>query len=127
MAVMDLVTGTATRSLPQPKKPDGYSEELFQRGTVRRMASGVLVREATSTTVFRRFTLQWVYLTASQVGIVNNAIADMDDGSTATFTNPQGSNYTVVLAEDSFPQWAITTDGAGAFRYSGSIVLEQNS
>jgi hypothetical protein len=127
MAVMDLVTGGGTRSLPQPKKPDGYTEELFQRGTVRRMASGVLVREATSTTVFRRFTIEWVYLNPTQLGIVNNAVADMDDGSTASFTNPQGTTYTVVLAEDSFPTWKITTDGAGTFRYSGRLILEQNS
>ena len=29
--------------------------------------------------------------------MVNNAICDIDDGSTATFTNPSGTNYTVVL------------------------------
>jgi len=124
MAVMDLVTGVTTRALPQPKK-NGYHEEQFQRGTVRRMASGVLVREATSTTVFRRITIEWVYLTAAQVGVVNNAIADIEDGSTATFTNPSGTNYTVVLGENGFPNWQITTVPGGAFRYTGKIVLEQ--
>lgn len=127
MAAMDLVTSAATRSLPQPRKPDGYREVLWQRGTTRRMASGVLVREVTSSTLFRRFEIEWAYLTVTQVGVVNNAVADMDDGSTATFTNPQGTNYTVVLAEDSFPTWDIVTVAGGAFRYSGRLILEQST
>jgi hypothetical protein len=127
MAVMDLVTGAATRSLPYPKSPDGYQEELFQRGTAHRMASGALVREATSTTVFRRFTLDWQNITSTQWGVVNSAVADMDDGSTASFTNPQGSTYTVVLGEEGFPTWTVTAAAGGVFRYSGTLVLEQNS
>lgn len=126
MAAMDLVTGVATRSLPQPAQEE-YTEELFQRGSARRMASGVLVREVTSSTLFRRFSLSWKYLTATQVGVVNSAVADIDDGSTATFTNPQGTSYTVVLAENGFPTWTVRTVAGGAFRYSGTLVLEQNS
>jgi hypothetical protein len=125
MAAMDLVTSGGTRALPQPIQDD-YTEELFQRGSTRRMASGILVREITSSTVFRRFKITWKLLTSSQWGVVNNVCTDMDDGSTATFTNPQGTNYTVVLAENGFPEWKVRTV-ASEFRYSGTLILEQNS
>lgn len=126
MAVMDLVTGSATRALPQPKK-DGYIEELWQRGTTRRMASGVLVREVTNSTLFRRFEIEWVALNPTQWGVVNSAVADMDDGSSATFTSPQGTSYTVVLAEGGMPQWRVNTAANGTFIYSGTLKLEQSA
>jgi len=125
MAIMDLVTGTATRALPQPMQ-NGYTVEIWTRGKAHRMASGALVRERTSATMLRRFTIEWVYLTSAQRGVVDNAVTDMLDGSTATFYPPDGSSYTVVLAEDELPEWKIAkVKGNTEFRYSGKLKLEQ--
>jgi hypothetical protein len=127
MAVWDLVTGVTTRALPAAKQPDGYREELFQRGTAHRMASGALVREATSTTTFRRIEIEWQNISPTQALVVLNALADMDDGSTALFSAPSGADYTVVLAEDGYPTWTVTAAAGGTIRYSGVLKLEQNS
>lgn len=125
MAVMDLVTGTATRALPQPMQ-NGYTVEIWNRGKAHRMASGALVRERTNTTLLRRFTIEWTYLTSAQRTVVDNAVTDLLDGSTAQFTTPDNSTYTVVLAEDDLPEWKIAkVKGNTEFRYSGKLKLEQ--
>jgi hypothetical protein len=123
MAVWDLVTGAATRALPVPLQ-DGYTVEDYQKGTTRRMAGGLLVREVVATGLKRRFTFKWKLLTSTQRGVVDNAVTDMLDGSTAAFTDPQSTSFTVVLAEEDLPKWEVRTV-ASTYYYSGSLKLEQ--
>lgn len=125
MAIMDLVTTTATRALPQPMQ-NGYTMEFWFRGKAHRMASGALVRERTNTSLLRRFTIEWTHLTATQRTVVDNAVTDMLDGSSATFTDPANANWTVVLAERDLPVWKVRkVKGNTELRYSGALELEQ--
>lgn len=125
MAIMDLVTTTATRALPQPMQ-NGFTMELWNRGKAYRMASGALVRERTNTSLLRRFTIEWTHLTATQRAVVDSAVSDMLDGSQATFTDPANANWTVVLAEKDFPQWKVVkVKNLTELRYSGTLELEQ--
>jgi hypothetical protein len=125
MAINDLVTGTATRVLPPPMQ-NGYSEEVLYRGTTHRMANGGLVRENVSTTMMRVITYEWAQLTSADRSIVEAAVADMIDGSTASLTAPTGATYTVVLGE-TLPQWQVRKVGGGTLRYSGKLVLEKSA
>jgi hypothetical protein len=125
MAIMDLVTTTATRALPQPMQ-NGYTEENYHKGTAHRMADGSLVREAVASGRKMRITIEWTQLTGTQRDVVNNAVADMLDGSQATFTPPSGSNLTVVLGEGALPTWTVRKRlGTTTYFYSGKLTLEQ--
>lgn len=127
MAIMDLVVGATTYSLPLPMQ-NGYTEELNYRGSAYRMAAGNLVRENTSTTVFHKITIEWVVLTAAQKTIVDNAVAAMIDGTAGTFTNPGNSNLTVVLGDEPLPTWEMRTIKKGTeLRYSGRLSLEKSA
>jgi hypothetical protein len=127
MAIYDLVTGGGTRALPAPMQ-NGYSVEIWSRGTAHRMASGALVREVTSSGVWRRFTIEWLNLTETQRGYVDTAVNDMLDGSTATFTDPAGTSYTVTLGESGLPDWQVLKAKKNTeLRYSGRLTLEQNA
>lgn len=124
MAQFDLVTQTATRVLPKPM-PNGYSEQPFNHGSVHRMASGRLIRESTVTGLWRRFTIEWAALTSAQRAIVDAAVTDMLDGSTAEFTPLEGAAVTVTLAED-IPEWEMIPLRNGLeYRYAGKLTLEQ--
>jgi len=115
----------STQSLPHPGV-GGYEEEVFVKGATRRMASGALVRDLVTDATKLRFTLRWPALTAAQRGDVLAAYALLRDGTSRTFTAPSGSTYTVVLAENGFPQFAIVaTKGGSALMYSGSLSLEE--
>jgi hypothetical protein len=86
-----------------------------------------LVRERTSTTTLRRFTIEWTYLTASQRDDVETIVTAMLGGATATFRNPEDTTtYTVVLADDGLPEWKVVkAKNLTEFRYSGKLKLEQ--
>lgn len=114
-----------SQALPDTKQ-DGYKEEIFLKGSVRRMASGALVRDLVSTSVKLRFTLEWVGLTVGQRNNVETALGYVKDGTSRTFLSPRNQTYTVVLAEGGEPTWEVRTANNGtAFRYSGTMILEE--
>ena len=113
------------QSLPHPGL-GGYEEEVFVKGATRRMASGALVRDLVSNTTKRRFTLHWPALTTAQRADVLAAYALVRNGSSATFTAPDAATYTVVLAENGFPRFAVSaTKGGTALVWDGSLSLEE--
>jgi hypothetical protein len=105
---------------------EGYTEEVFFKESVRRMASGALVRDQVSASAKRRFTLTWAHITSTQLNTVMTALGHVDDGASATYVSPQGTSYTVVLAEDGVPTWNVRTIKAGSeYRYTGTMKLEE--
>lgn len=122
MATAPVVNG---QTLPYAQQ-DRYTEEVFYKGTVKRMASGALVRELMTASRKLRFKLEWVALSATQKGYIDTALGYLEDGTSRSFTSPRNQNYTVVLAEGGEPEWKIRANLAtGAFLYSGTLILEE--
>lgn len=113
-------------NIPYPKSEDGYVEESFLKGSVRRMANGALVRDLVTTSVKLRFTLNYVHLTITERGQVDTALGYLKDGTSRTYLSPRNVSYTVVLAEGGEPKWEVrTVQGGAAFRYSGTLIMEE--
>jgi hypothetical protein len=125
MAVNDLVVGATTHALPAPMQ-NGYSEEVYNKGSAHRMADGSLARESVSAGLKVRVTYEWSQLTNTQRLAVLAAAADLLDGTSGTLTTPTGATVTVVLAENGLPTWTIRKRlGTSTHFYSGSLKLEQ--
>lgn len=117
------VLGSVT--LPAIAAADGYSETLDYRGGFRRNASGGVVTQLVASAVKRKFRLTWPALTDAQKTTVINALATVDDSS-ASFTAPTGTAYTVTRDPDSpgvsFDMFMI---GGGTTRWRCSLFLEE--
>lgn len=117
------VLGSVT--LPAIAAADGYSETLDYRGGMRRNASGGVVTQLVASAVKRKFRLTWPALTDAQKTTVINALATVDDSS-ASFTAPTGTAYTVTRDPDSpgvsFDMFMI---GGGTTRWRCSLFLEE--
>ena len=117
------VLGSVT--LPAIAAADGYSETLDYRGGFRRNASGGVVTQLVASSVKRKFRLTWPALTDAQKTTVINAFATVDDSS-ASFTAPTGTAYTVTRDPDSpgvsFDMFMI---GGGTTRWRCSLFLEE--
>lgn len=117
------VLGSVT--LPAIAAADGYSETLDYRGGFRRNASGGVVTQLVASAVKRKFRLTWPALTDAQKTTVINAFATVDDSS-ASFTAPTGTAYTVTRDPDSpgvsFDMFMI---GGGTTRWRCSLFLEE--
>lgn len=117
------VLGSVT--LPAIAAADGYSETLDYRGGFRRNASGGVVTQLVASAVKRKFRLTWPALTDAQKSTVINAFATVDDSS-ASFTAPTGTAYTVTRDPDSpgvsFDMFMI---GGGSTRWRCSLFLEE--
>jgi len=122
MATTPILGGT---TLPNPTAADGFSETLNYRGGLRRMADGSATIDLVASGVKRRFRLSWPGLTDTQKGTVTTAYATIDDSS-ASFTAPTGSVYTVNRDPDSpgltFDAFMI---GGGALRWRCTMYLEE--
>lgn len=103
-----------------------YEEQIFYKGSVRRMANGNLVRDLVTSSAKLRFTMTWRYLTITERGNVETALGYVADGTSRTFVSPRNQSYTAVLAEGGEPTWTVhrVTNGSGT-RYSGTLVLEE--
>ena len=113
-------------SIPYPKAEDGYVEESFLKGSVRRMANGALVRDLVTTDVKLRFTFNYSHITVTERGQVETALGYLKDGTSRAFLSPRNVSYTVVLAEGGEPEWEVRpVQGGAAFRYSGTLKLEE--
>ena len=117
------VLGSVT--LPAIAATDGYSETLDYRGGMRRNASGGVVTQLVASSVKRKFRLTWPALTDAQKSTVISAFATVDDSS-ASFTAPTGTAYTVTRDPDSpgvsFDMFMI---GGGTTRWRCSLFLEE--
>ena len=117
------VLGSVT--LPAIAAADGYSETLDYRGGFRRNASGGVVTQLVASAVKRKFRLTWPALTDAQKATVVSAFATVDDSS-ASFTAPTGTAYTVTRDPDSpgvsFDMFMI---GGGTTRWRCSLFLEE--
>ena len=117
------VLGAVT--LPAIAATDGYSETLDYRGGFRRNASGGVVTQLVASAVKRKFRLTWPALTDAQKATVISAFATVDDSS-AAFTAPTGTAYTVTRDPDSpgvsFDMFMI---GGGTTRWRCSLFLEE--
>ena len=117
------VLGSVT--LPAIAAADGYSETLDYRGGFRRNASGGVVTQLVASAVKRKFRLTWPALTDAQKATVISAFATVDDSS-ASFTAPTGTAYTVTRAPDSpgvsFDMFMI---GGGTTRWRCTLFLEE--
>ena len=117
------VLGSVT--LPAIAAADGYSETLDYRGGFRRNASGGVVTQLVASAVKRKFRLTWPALTDAQKMTVISAFATVDDSS-ASFTAPTGTAYTVTRDPDSpgvsFDMFMI---GGGTTRWRCSLFLEE--
>ncbi len=117
------VLGAVT--LPAIAATDGYSETLDYRGGFRRNASGGVVTQLVASSVKRKFRLSWPALTDAQKATVISAFATVDDSS-ASFTAPTGTAYTVTRDPDSpgvsFDMFMI---GGGTTRWRCSLFLEE--
>lgn len=122
MATTPALGGT---TLPQVSATDGYTETLDYRGGMRRMANGSVTIDLVASSVKRKFRLTWPGLTDAQKGTVTTAFATIDDSS-ASFTAPTGTSYTVTRDPDS-P--GLTFDsymqGGGAMRWRCTMYLEE--
>ena len=117
------VLGAVT--LPAIAATDGYSETLDYRGGFRRNASGGVVTQLVASAVKRKFRLTWPALTDAQKATVISAFATVDDSS-AAFTAPTGTAYTVTRDPDSpgvsFDMFMI---GGGTTRWRCTLFLEE--
>ena len=117
------VLGAVT--LPAIAATDGYSETLDYRGGFRRNASGGVVTQLVASSVKRKFRLSWPALTDAQKATVISAFATVDDSS-ASFTAPTGTAYTVTRDPDSpgvsFDMFMI---GGGTTRWRCTMFLEE--
>ena len=117
------VLGAVT--LPAIAAADGYSETLDYRGGFRRNASGGVVTQLVASSVKRKFRLSWPALTDAQKATVISAFATVDDSS-ASFTAPTGTAYTVTRDPDSpgvsFDMFMI---GGGTTRWRCTLFLEE--
>ena len=117
------VLGSVT--LPAIAAADGYSETLDYRGGFRRNASGGVVTQLVASAVKRKFRLTWPALTDAQKTTVISAFATVDDSS-ASFTAPTGTAYTVTRDPDS-P--GVSLDmymiGGGSTRWRCTMFLEE--
>jgi hypothetical protein len=117
------VLGAVT--LPAIAATDGYSETLDYRGGFRRNASGGVVTQLVASAVKRKFRLTWPALTDAQKATVVSAFATVDDSS-ASFTAPTGTAYTVTRDPDSpgvsFDMFMI---GGGTTRWRCTLFLEE--
>ena len=117
------VLGAVT--LPAIAATDGYSETLDYRGGFRRNASGGVVTQLVASAVKRKFRLTWPALTDAQKATVVSAFATVDDSS-ASFTAPTGTAYTVTRDPDSpgvsFDMFMI---GGGSTRWRCTLFLEE--
>ena len=117
------VLGAVT--LPAIAATDGYSETLDYRGGFRRNASGGVVTQLVASAVKRKFRLTWPALTDAQKATVISAFATVDDSS-AAFTAPTGTAYTVTRDPDSpgvsFDMFMI---GGGTTRWRCTMFLEE--
>lgn len=115
-------------NLPYPDNKGGYEEEVFYKGSVRRMASGALVRDIVTSSNHQklRFTLTWTNRTISERSLVDTALGYLYDGTARTFLSPRNQSYTVVLAEGGEPAWQMTgVANNGTALYTGTLVLEE--
>jgi hypothetical protein len=128
MAAGDLVVNGVTYSLPAPMQ-NGLTEPEHYRGSQHIMGSGAPVWEFTSTTAYNRTTIEWSLLTAAQKAIVSDAVAALVVYGTGTYSPfTGGSNWTVTLGRDGFPDWGIRkVKGNTEFRYSGKLTLERTA
>ena len=117
------VLGSVT--LPAIAAADGYSETLDYRGGFRRNASGGVVTQLVASAVKRKFRLTWPALTDAQKTTVISAFATVD-ASSASFTAPTGTAYTVQSVPDSpgvsFDMFMI---GGGTTRWQCSLFHEE--
>ena len=117
------VLGSVT--LPAIAAADGYSETLDYRGGFRRNASGGVVTQLVASAVKRKFRLTWPALTDAQKTTVISAFATVDDSS-ASFTAPTGTAYTVTRDPDSpgvsFDMFMI---GGGTTGWRCTLFLEE--
>ena len=117
------VLGSVT--LPAIAAADGYSETLDYRGGFRRNASGGVVTQLVASAVKRKFRLTWPALTDAQKTTVISAFATVDDSS-ASFTAPTGTAYTVTRDPDSpGVSFDMVMIGGGTTRWRCSLFLEE--
>lgn len=104
-----------------------YDEEIFYKASVRRMASGALVRDVVTSAnhLKLRFTLTWQNITITERNNVQTALGYLYDGTARAYTSPRNQSYTVVLAENGEPKWEVTRAAGDVLRYSGALVLEE--
>jgi len=111
-------------TMPAIAAADGFSETLSYRGGMRRMANGAISTQLVDANVKRKFRLTWPALTDAQKTTVTSAYATVDDSS-AAFTAPTGTAYTVTRDPDS-P--GVTFDGfmigGGTMRWRCTMYLE---
>ena len=116
------VLGSVT--MPAIAAADGYSEVLAYRGGMRRKANGSVTTQLVDANVKRKFRLTWPALTDAQKTTVTSAFATVDDSS-ASFTAPTGTTYTVTRDPDSpgvsFDMYMI---GGGTVRWRCTMYLE---
>ena len=113
------------QTLPDPRD-GGYREEAVYRGTGTELADGTISWQLTQATVKRKFTLEFVGITTTQVGNVETAIATVDDGS-ATFVSPFNVSYTVYRDPDNpHVEWRYYLVKQGSeVRADGTLYLRQ--
>jgi hypothetical protein len=115
----------ATKTLPWPQDPDGYSYDYEFRGASRQMADGSLVIDLVQATAKHVFVLKWNGLTDTQLGDIEDAY-DAIAAASASFTGLDGTTYTVMRnPEVKFQPTAHAIAGGKAIEWSASIGLRE--
>jgi len=112
-------------TLPHVTAADGYSETITYRGGMRRHADGSVIVNLVNASAKRKFRLSWPALTDAQKATMITAYASVDDSS-ASFTAPSGSTYTVTRDPDS-PGLSLDSYmiGGGSLRWRATLYLEE--
>lgn len=120
MAATQPVLGTVT----MPKVTAYIEEPMYYGGHVI-TAVGSVRWQLVDANIRRRFTMEWTALTEAQVTTVETGWALVDNG-TAAFTSPRNGSYTVDRDPDTpFLTWTWFTDGTGALRADGRMLLRE--
>ncbi len=108
-------------TLPHPSE---YRDIDYYRRTVQEMADGSQQVALLSSTVKKKFQLDWQNLTGSERTTVQNAFNAIRESS-GSYTDPDGNTYTVLPDGDADLTWTWVRVAGGGFRYSTRMKLRE--
>lgn len=110
-------------TLPSPYADGGYQEKVEYRGATVEMADGTQQTDLVQASAKRKWRVEFRIITSAQKSTVESAWDAIKDAS-ATFTDPNGSSYSVTRDGDADLEWKWVKAASG-FRYSATIALRE--
>lgn len=110
-----------TTNLPHPST---FRERVSYRGAFSEMADGSVAADLVNANAKRTFVIGWKMLNDTDKGTVATAFAAVKS-STATFTSPTGTSYTVTRDPQQSDIEFEATHTPGGFRWAVTMTLRE--